>query len=70
MARHAAEHLSHSRVIAVPYGTHSTGAACIDNLFVRFIDTASVTGLDASCVDQSHNPACLTLDQAEKGRVR
>jgi pimeloyl-ACP methyl ester carboxylesterase len=62
-ARHVAESLSHSLVVAIPYGTHTTGAACIDNLFVRFIDTASVTGIDADCVNQIRNPPFLTLEQ-------
>lgn len=70
MARHAAEGLSHSRVVAIPHGTHSTGSACIDNLFVRFIEAASANGLDAGCVAQIRNPPFLTLEQVRKIRAQ
>lgn len=66
LAAHAAEGLSHSRVVAIPHGTHLTGAACIDNMIVQFIQAASATGIDVGCVDQIHNPPFLTLDQAGK----
>jgi pimeloyl-ACP methyl ester carboxylesterase len=69
-ARHAAEGLSHSRVIAIPYGTHTTGSACIDNLFAQFIDAASANGIDAGCVDQIRNPPFLSLDQVKKARAQ
>jgi pimeloyl-ACP methyl ester carboxylesterase len=66
LAAHAAEGLSHSRVVAIPHGTHLTGAACIDNMIVQFIQAASTEGIDVSCVGQIRNPPFLTLDQAEK----
>lgn len=70
LAAHAAEGLSHSRVVAIPHGTHLTGAACIDNMIVQFIKAASAGGIDVSCVDRIHNPPFATLDQAEKVRAQ
>ena len=70
IARHAAEGLSHSLVVAIPHGTHLTGSACIDKMIMRFIDTGSETGIDTSCVDQIRNPPFVTLEQVQKARAR
>jgi pimeloyl-ACP methyl ester carboxylesterase len=66
LAVHAADGLTHSRVVAIPHGTHLTGAACIDNMMVQFIKAASVEGIDAACADRIRNPPFVRLEQAEK----
>jgi pimeloyl-ACP methyl ester carboxylesterase len=60
LAAHAAEGLTHSRVVAIPHGTHLTGAPCIDNMMVQFIKAASVEGIDGGCAGQIRNPPFVT----------
>ena len=60
-ARHAAETLSHSRVVAIPNGTHLSGGACLDDMMVHFVTTASTDGIDESCIAKIHNPPFATL---------
>ena len=63
-ARHAAETLTHSRVVAIPNGTHLSGAACLDEMIVKFVTTASTDGIDESCIMKIHNPPFATLPHA------
>lgn len=69
-AHEAAETLSHSRVVAVPHGTHLTGAACIDDIITRFIESGSESGIDTRCVDQIRNPPFITMEQVTQARSR
>jgi len=64
-ARHAAETLTHSRVVAIPNGTHLTGGACLDDMIVQFVATASTKGMDESCVMKIRNPPFATLPHTE-----
>jgi pimeloyl-ACP methyl ester carboxylesterase len=70
LAKHAAETLSHSRVVSIPHGSHSTGSACIDRMMVQFVDAGSEKSVDAGCADQIRNPPFVTLEQVEKARVQ
>jgi len=51
-AEHAAEGLSHSRVVVIPHGTHLTASECIDNMIVQFVNQGSSSGIDTACVNQ------------------
>ncbi len=64
LAQHAAENLSQSRVVSIPYGTHLTDSACIDRIMVQFVNAGSPAGLDVDCVNQIRNPPFARL----KGR--
>jgi pimeloyl-ACP methyl ester carboxylesterase len=55
-APEAAKYLTNSRHIVVRNESHSLAAPCIDDLVVRFIESGSAKGLDASCVDQIQLP--------------
>jgi len=61
LAQHAAENLSQSRVVSIPYGTHLTDAACIDRIMVQFVNAGSPAGLDVECVNQIRNPPFARL---------
>jgi len=63
-ARHAAETLPHGRVVAIPNGTHLSGAACLDEMIVQFVTTASAEGIDESCIAKIRNPPFATLPRA------
>jgi len=63
-ARHAAETLPHSRVVAIPNGTHLSGAACLDQIILHFVSTTSTDGIDESCIAKIHNPPFATLAEA------
>jgi len=52
MAEHAAEGLSHSRIVVIPHGTHLTASQCIDNMIVQFVNQGSGSGIDTACVSQ------------------
>ena len=65
-ARHVAETLTHSRVVAIPNGTHLSGAACLDDMIVHFVSAASAQGIGESCVAKIHNPPFATLPKAGK----
>lgn len=62
LAQHAAEKLSQSRVVSIPYGTHLTDAACIDRIMVQFVNAASPAGIDGECVNQIRNPPFARLE--------
>ena len=51
-AEHAAEGLSHSRIVVIPHGTHLTASQCVDNMIVQFINQGSSSGIDTACVSQ------------------
>jgi pimeloyl-ACP methyl ester carboxylesterase len=68
MAGHAAEGLSHSRVVIIPNGTHLTGGECIDKMIVQFVEAASEAAVDAGCVNQIRHLPFLTLEQVRKIR--
>ncbi len=55
-AEHAAAGLSHSRVVAIPHGTHLTQSLCIDHMIVEFVNQGVASGIDTGCVNQIHNP--------------
>jgi DNA-binding transcriptional MocR family regulator len=59
-AEHAARFLTHSRVVAIPKGTHLTASACLDKMIVQFIDIAHTAEIDTACVAQIRNPAFFT----------
>ena len=52
MAEHAAEGLSHSRIVVITHGTHLTASECIDNMIVQFVNQGSSSGIDTACVSQ------------------
>ena len=47
-----AAHLPNSLHIVVPGAGHGVGGPCIQGIQARFIDTATVDGLDTSCVEE------------------
>jgi hypothetical protein len=56
-AAEAAKYLINSRhVVAHNESHYSRSGTCIDDLVVRFIDSGSPAGLDASCLDQIKLP--------------
>jgi pimeloyl-ACP methyl ester carboxylesterase len=58
---HVAESLTRARHIVVPGAGHITlMRGCVRDLVGTFLDTASVTGLDASCVDALRRPPFFT----------
>jgi len=46
-----AEHLSNSLHIVVPGAGHGVGGPCLDEIQLRFVESASVEGLDTSCLE-------------------
>jgi pimeloyl-ACP methyl ester carboxylesterase len=63
MAEHAAEGLSHSRIVVIPHGTHLTASPCIDKIIVQFINQGSASGIDNSCVNEIHHLPFVTKSQ-------
>jgi len=57
LAQHAAEKLTHASVVAIPKGTHLTGAECIDHMIEQFVAQGSMSGIDTGCVNEVRNPA-------------
>jgi hypothetical protein len=55
IAQSAARDLSHSRLLLVHNGTH-TSYPCTENLAAEFIDRGSAESLDVSCLDQIKRP--------------
>ena len=47
-----AEHLANSLHIVVPGAGHGVGGQCILDIQMQFVDTASVEGLDTSCLEE------------------
>ena len=60
LAQHAAEKLTHARVVEIPNGTHGSGSACVDALFADFIRAGSESGISLGCVEQIRKPPFLT----------
>lgn len=62
----AARLLPNSRHLVVRHGSHNFGnlRGCIDVLMNRFIEAASVTGLDTSCVAKIRFPAFVMAREA------
>jgi pimeloyl-ACP methyl ester carboxylesterase len=54
-AEQAAVGLSHSRIVAIPHGTHLTASPCIDKMIVQFINDGSSSAIDATCVSEIHH---------------
>lgn len=58
--REAAEHMSNALLVEVPRGHHGfeglTNQECLEGLVDRFLETASIEGLDTSCVDTMERP--------------
>jgi pimeloyl-ACP methyl ester carboxylesterase len=56
--------LSNSLHVEVPFGGHApsglTGLECLDALQTRFVETASVVGLDTSCIARIRRPGFAT----------
>jgi fermentation-respiration switch protein FrsA (DUF1100 family) len=54
---HVAQSLTNARHIIVPGAGHgSTPHGCVPQLIGAFLDQASVTNLDAACVQSQHRP--------------
>jgi pimeloyl-ACP methyl ester carboxylesterase len=51
-AERAAKYLSNSLVVVVPRGTHGDAGECTDAMIRQFLDTASVKGIDTSCLQK------------------
>lgn len=61
-ARAVASNLPRSRLLEVPYASHSFAgmAGCVDRAVVAFLESGSVHGLDTSCIDELE-PAAFDL---------
>jgi pimeloyl-ACP methyl ester carboxylesterase len=66
-ARSAASRLGRSRVVIVPHGGHSasglTNAACVQQLMVRFLETADADALDTGCLATMQRPAFVVSQE-------
>ncbi len=51
-AEEVASHLRHSVHVVVPNGGHGVGGPCIRAMIVRLVETASLEGLDTSCIEE------------------
>lgn len=51
-AERAARDLTNSRIVVVPRGSHGGAGECTDQMIRQFLDTASVQGLDTSCLQK------------------
>ncbi|HEX3555404.1 MAG TPA: alpha/beta hydrolase [Thermoanaerobaculia bacterium] len=51
-AERVAKHLPNSLVVLVPRGSHGGAGECTDAMVRRFVDTASVQGIDTSCLQK------------------
>jgi pimeloyl-ACP methyl ester carboxylesterase len=60
-----AKFLPNSLHVVVPHSGHGTTGACTDGLLDRFVETASVKGLDASCVKSTAPPRFVVKDPVE-----
>ena len=57
-AEEAGKYLTNSLHITVPGVAHGTlGAGCVPDLMEAFVQSASVDGLDSTCVDSIERPA-------------
>ena len=50
-AEAVARHLPNSLHIVVENGGHGVGGQCLNEIQRRFVETASIEGLDTSCLD-------------------
>jgi pimeloyl-ACP methyl ester carboxylesterase len=55
-----AKQLPNSLHVIVPKGSHGGAGKCTDDLITRFVETASVKGLDPSCVKEYPGPKFMT----------
>jgi pimeloyl-ACP methyl ester carboxylesterase len=54
---HVAQYLKNSKHFIVPGAGHgSTGRGCVPDLMSKFLDAASVGGLDGACLQSQHRP--------------
>jgi hypothetical protein len=51
-AQRAAKHLTNSLIVLVPHGSHGGAGECTDKMIRQFLDTASVKGIDTSCLQK------------------
>jgi pimeloyl-ACP methyl ester carboxylesterase len=51
-AERAKKYLSNSLLVLVPRGSHGGAGDCTDAMIRRFVDTASVKGIDTSCLQK------------------
>lgn len=66
-AEAVARHLPNSRHIVVPGAGHGVGGPCIQEIERRFLETGTVEGLDASCLE-TRPPTQFVLPQDAKER--
>ncbi len=50
-------YLSHGRQVLIPNGGHNNDNPCLTNIELRFLQTSSAKGLDASCAGHFKRPA-------------
>ena len=62
-AEAVAEHLSNHLHVVVPGGGHGVGGPCVNELVRQFIESASVEGLDTSCLE-ARPPTEFVLPEA------
>ncbi len=66
--REAAEHMPNSLLVEIPRGHHGfeglTNQECLEGILDRFLETASVEGLDTSCVSTMERPP-FVLEESE-----
>lgn len=60
IAEAAARSLTHSKVVTIKNGTHSS-YECIEDLVAAFIDKGTTEGIDYSCVDKIERPPFAIL---------
>jgi pimeloyl-ACP methyl ester carboxylesterase len=51
-AERAKKYLSNSLLVLVPRGSHGGAGECTDAMIRQFVDTASVKGIDTSCLQK------------------
>jgi pimeloyl-ACP methyl ester carboxylesterase len=51
-AQRAAKNLTNSLIVLVPHGSHGGAGECTDQMIRQFLDTASVKGIDTSCLQK------------------
>ncbi len=65
--REAAAHMPNSRFVLVPTGHHSidglSNPECVREIQAKFLETASVEGLDSSCIDSMEYPDFVTEEE-------
>ena len=66
-AAEAAKYLPHSKHVVARNGSHGLGGPCPMGIVARFLENASVDGLDTSCVEQMKLPAFRLRDPKNSG---